>query len=183
MAGLVTTALLAGCAIPMPASPRASGPSVSSRATWPSPPAPAARPSGPVAPRWACDSPAPIAAATRFTARLLTYSWREKDSLAPLTRVGPLLTHRYAAQLRPRNALDPLLVSRSRESSRVRVLAAAPRPGAGPDAADPATCYVLISYRQDLDRAGQSEHLRQDWTIRLLRYDDGWRVDDAAPAS
>ncbi|MFI6883719.1 hypothetical protein [Streptosporangium canum] len=122
---------------------------------------------------------AAVTAARRFTHRLLTYTYRTPQHLPPSARLNGLITHRYAAALAARDSIDPALALSQHETSRVRITRARPASDAPNDAG---TQYVQLACIQTLTAAGRSEHIAMTWSLRLLRYPTGWRVDEVTQA-
>ncbi|MEU9835595.1 hypothetical protein AB0D67_29015 [Streptosporangium sp. NPDC048047] len=122
---------------------------------------------------------AAVAAARHFAHRLLTYTHRAPEQLAPSVRLRGLITHRYAAALAPRDRIDPTLATTLSEVSSVRITSAriaADAPG------DSDTQYVLLTCTQKLTLDERTEHIELIWSLRLLRYGATWRVDEVSQA-
>ncbi|WP_433358561.1 hypothetical protein [Streptosporangium sp. CA-115845] len=120
-----------------------------------------------------------LATARHFATRLLTYTHRAPHRLAPSRRIGALVTHRYAQELAARDAIDPALAVAQRESSRVHITSArlsAEAPN------ETGTQYVLLTCTQTLTLGGHTERLALSWSLRLLRFPGGWRVDEVIQA-
>ncbi|MFF0250644.1 hypothetical protein [Streptosporangium sandarakinum] len=163
------TALTTGCTTSPPSftpAPPAAGASLPPPGTQPGPATPA-------------QQRAAVAAARHFAHRLLTYTHRVPEQLAPSVRLRGLITHRYAAALAPRDRVDPALATALGEASSVHITSArtaADAPG------DSDTQYVLLTCTQRLTMGGHTERIELIWSLRLLRYSDAWRVDEVSQA-
>ncbi|GGL49901.1 hypothetical protein [Planomonospora parontospora] len=169
---LTLITLLGGCTSD-PSSPAAAAPSASPPQG--SLPASSAGP-GPAS---AAQQRAAVAAARRFTRRLLTYSHLSPAELAPSVRLRGLITHRYAAALAPRDRVDPALATTLREVSATRITSARTAADAPGDAG---TQYVLLTCIQTLTADGRTDRIEMVWSLRLLRYGETWRVDEVSQA-